>query len=182
MFIGWQTPFTKPSNSKVPPSWRSWQESLAKGLDVAFQGWDRESFIRCLSFSHVLKKGQHAAVMDLRVGGFLRLLQVAQLLKFWGNIHVCVKSEEIWEIEKDVLKRPCLTLLYKSLLCDLMIFLTPVHIQNKNTALYTWFDFMVIFYFVPVYPTIPKYHSLDPGTWPADGSTSEIILRGARKK
>ena len=38
--------------------------------------------------------------MDLGVGGFLRLLQVAQLLKFWGNIHVCVKSEEIWEIEK----------------------------------------------------------------------------------
>ena len=35
----------------------------------------------CLSFCHV-KKGQHAAVMDLRVGGFLRLLQVAQLLKF----------------------------------------------------------------------------------------------------
>ena len=82
MYIGLQTPFTKPSNSKVPPSWRSWQESLAKGLDVAFQGWDRESFIRCLSFSHVLEKGQHAAVMDLRVGGFLRLLQVAQLLKF----------------------------------------------------------------------------------------------------
>lgn len=93
-----------------------------------------------------------------------------------------LKVRKYGKLKKDVLKRPCLTLLYKSLLCDLMIFLTPVHIQNKNTALYTWFDFMVIFYFVPVYPTIPKYHSLDPGTWPADGSTSEIILRGARKK
>jgi len=35
---------------------KRFKESLAKGLDVAFQG-------------------QHAAVMDLRVGGFLRLLQ-----------------------------------------------------------------------------------------------------------
>lgn len=88
-------------------------------------GW--ESFIRCLSFSHVLKKGQHAAVMDLRVGGFLRLLQVAQLIEILRkHPEICVKSEEIWEIEKRRCKKTMLkTLLYKSLLCDLMIFLTP---------------------------------------------------------
>ena len=48
-----------------------------------------------------------------------------------------LKVRKYGKLKKDVLKRPCLTLLYKSLLCDLMIFLTPVHIQNKNTALYT---------------------------------------------
>lgn len=79
------------------------------------------------SFSHVLEKGQHAAVMDLRVGGFLRLLQVAQPIEILRkHPEICVKSEEIWEIEKRRCKKTMLkTLLYKSLLCDLMIFLTP---------------------------------------------------------
>ncbi len=69
---------------------------MAKGLDVAFQGWDKESLIGCMSHSATSKKGQHAAVMDLRVGGFLRLLQVgstAQILRKFlgGNIHVRIE-------------------------------------------------------------------------------------------
>ena len=36
-----------------------------------------------------------------------------------------LKVRKYGKLKKDVVKRPCLTLLYKSLLCDLMIFLTP---------------------------------------------------------
>lgn len=186
LYIGLQTPFTKPSNSKVRPSNLEMAGELGKrfGCCIPRLGIGRVSSDICLSFSHVEKKVSMrlwwiCVWVDSYV--FCRWLNRLNFeVIVGGKIYVCIQSEEIWEL-KDVLKSPCLILWYKSLLCVLMIFLTHLHIQNRNTDVYTWFNFMLIFYVIPVYPTIPKYHSLNPGTWPADGSTSKIILRGAKK-
>ena len=89
------------------------QESLAKGLDVAFQGWDRERSIRCMSL--ILRRQKRSACgCDGSARGWIPTSfaggSTAQILrKFLEETFMSILKEEMWEL-KDVLKRPCLIL------------------------------------------------------------------------